>query len=264
MRNNMQKWVIGVEYDGAPFCGWQRQSHCGSVQQHLEQALSYVADERIELHCAGRTDAAVHACEQVAHFVAAAARSPRAWLMGANCRLPRSIRILWVQAINDHFHARFSAIARSYRYIIQNTVVPSALFRDKVCWEYRLLDATKMHQAAQILLGEQDFSAFRAAGCQAKTAMRHIDNLTVTRRGDFIFIDIRANAFLHHMVRNIAGSLITIGHGEHDQHWLQQVLSAKDRRLAAKTAAAGGLYFVQAHYPGQFILPQVERRPVLF
>ena len=260
----MQKWVIGVEYDGAEFCGWQRQSHCASVQQKLEQALSYVADEGIELSCAGRTDAAVHACEQVAHFESQAERSPRAWLMGANCRLPHSIRILWVQQIDQAFHARFSAIARSYRYIIQNTAVPSALFRNKVCWEYRSLDAATMHQAAQQLLGEHDFSAFRAAGCQAKTASRNIEYLEVTRRGDFIFIDIRANAFLHHMVRNIAGSLMTIGQGEHDAQWLQAVLQSKDRRLAAKTAAAGGLYFVQAHYPERFKLPQVERRPVLF
>jgi tRNA pseudouridine38-40 synthase len=260
----MQKWVIGVEYDGSGFCGWQRQAHCASVQQKLEQALSYVADEKIELSCAGRTDAAVHACEQVAHFASPADRSLRAWLMGANCRLPRSVRILWVQKIEHGFHARFSAVARSYRYVIQNSAVPSALFHGKVCWEYRSLDAGKMHQAAQLLLGEHDFSAFRAAGCQAKTASRNIESLEVSRRGEFIFIDIRANAFLHHMVRNIAGSLMTIGHGEHDHEWLQNVLQGRDRRRAAKTAAAGGLYFVQAHYPEQFKLPQVERRPLLF
>ena len=260
----MQKLVLCVEYDGSAYCGWQRQSHCSSVQQKLEQALSYVADENIELSCAGRTDAGVHACEQVAHFTTNAGRSPRAWLMGANCRMPRNIRILWVQPVEQDFHARFSAIARSYRYLIQNTAVPSALFHNKTAWEFRQLDADKMHQAAQQLLGEHDFSSFRAAGCQAKTASRNIESLKIQRRGDFITIDIRANAFLHHMVRNIAGSLMTIGHGEHDEQWLQQVLQARDRRLAAKTAAAGGLYFVQAHYPGQFDLPQVERRPLLF
>ncbi len=261
---NTLRWAIGIEYNGAEFCGWQRQSHCSSVQQALEQALSYVADHSIELSCAGRTDAAVHACEQVAHFDSTADRTPRAWLMGANCRLPRSIRILWVQAVSVDFHARFTAFARSYRYLILNSDVPSALFQRQVCWDYRRMDENRMQLAARHLIGEHDFSAFRAAGCQAKTASRFVQSLSVSRQGDIIAIDIRANAFLHHMVRNIAGSLMSIGCGEQQEDWLHEVLLSKDRRLAAKTAAAAGLYFVQAHYPGQFPLPQVERRPVLF
>jgi len=260
----MQKWVIGIEYDGSSYCGWQRQAHCSSVQQKLEHALSYVADDEIELYCAGRTDAAVHACEQIAHFETAAERTPRAWLMGANCRLPRDIRILWVQTIESEFHARFSAIARSYRYIIHNSAVPGALFHDKVCWEYRPLDQQKMHDAAQQLLGEHDFSAFRAAGCQARTATRNIESLSVIRQGEYLYIDIKANAFLHHMVRNIAGSLMAIGTGQYDSQWLLDVLHGKDRRLAAKTAAASGLYFIRAYYPDNFKLAQTERRPQLY
>ena len=260
----MNKLVIGVEYEGSAYCGWQRQAHSPSVQQELERALSFVADSPVELVCAGRTDTGVHACEQVAHFVTLAERSHRSWLLGANCRLPRDIRILWVASIDDSFHARFSAVARSYRYIIQNTDVPSALFHNKVCWEHKPLDDAIMHRAAQILLGEHDFSSFRAAGCQAKSPVRQIEQINVRRQQDMIYLDVKANAFLHHMVRNIAGSLISIGKGEQSIDWLEDVLASQDRRQAAMTAPAAGLYFVRAFYPQQFALPQQERKPVLF
>ena len=260
----MHKLALGIEYDGSAYCGWQRQSHSPSVQAEIEQALSYVANKPIELICAGRTDTAVHACEQIVHFVTDVERSDRSWLMGSNCRLPKDIRILWVQLIHKSFHARFTAVARSYRYIIQNSVVPSALFHNKVCWEYRELDDRIMHEAAQQLVGEHNFEAFRASGCQAKSPVRTIEYLNVSRQGEFIYLDIKANAFLHHMVRNIAGSLMSIGQGDNPVNWLQQVLLSKDRRLAAKTASAAGLYFIQAFYPGEYMLPQVKRKPQLF
>jgi len=260
----MHKLALGIEYDGSAYCGWQKQSHSPSVQAEVEQALSYVADAPVELICAGRTDTAVHACEQVTHFVTDVERSNRSWLLGANCRLPKDVRILWIHPVKPSFHARFSAVARSYRYIIQNSAVPSALFHNKVCWEHRPLNDIIMHDVAQLLVGEHDFSAFRASGCQARSPVRTIEYLKVSRHGEMIFLDIRANAFLHHMVRNLAGSLMAIGVGDQSANWLQKVLNSGDRRQAAKTAPASGLYFVQAFYPANFELEQTERRPVLF
>ena len=260
----MVRFALGIEYDGSAYCGWQKQIHCSSVQQELENALSFVANQPIELICAGRTDKGVHACEQVVHFETDVNRSFRSWLMGTNTQLPRDIRVIWIEQVSNSFHARFSAIARSYRYIILNSSVPSALFHNKVSWQHQQLDENLMREASKVLLGEHDFSAFRAAGCQAKTPIRTIESLSVSRHQNFIFIDIKANAFLHHMVRNIAGSLIEIGKAEQKVSWLEEVLLSKDRRQAAMTAAAGGLYFVQAFYPAEHTLPQVERRPVLF
>ncbi len=258
------KYALGIEYRGSAYCGWQRQSHCDSVQQHLEQALGFVADHDVELACAGRTDSGVHALEQVAHFESAARRSERAWLRGANSRMPRDIRIRWVTAVNDDFHARFSAKARSYRYLIFNNSVPSGLFHDLSAWEFRQLDEQRMHDAAQSLLGEHDFSSFRAAGCQAKSASRNIQNISVARQGDLVMLDIKANAFLYHMVRNIAGSLIVVGQGNKDADWISRLLAARNRNLAAPTAPAGGLYFLRAHYDEQFKLPINDKKPVLF
>lgn len=258
------KYAVGVEYRGSAYCGWQRQPHCDSVQQNLEQALSFVADHAIELVCAGRTDSGVHAVEQVAHFNSMSKRSERAWLMGANCRLPRDIRIKWVVPVSDDFHARFGAQARAYRYLILNNTVPSALFHDLSAWEFRDLDHHKMHECAQILLGEHDFSSFRAVGCQAKSASRNVQDISVSRRGELVMLDIRANAFLYHMVRNIAGSLISIGRGEHDIDWFIGLLDARDRNLAPATAPAAGLYFVHASYEAQFKLPIGDKKPVLF
>ncbi len=260
----MNRVALGIEYEGSAYCGWQKQSHSPSVQQHVEAAVSFVADHAIELVCAGRTDTGVHACQQVVHFDTTALRSDRAWMLGANCRLPKDIRILWVQAMPEDFHARFSAIARSYRYIILNSEIPSALFHDKVCWQHQTLDDDKMHIAAQQLLGEHDFTSFRAAGCQAKSAIRDIHSIQVSRHSDLIYIDVKANAFLHHMVRNISGSLIAIGRGEYPVEWLGEVLQARDRRQAAMTAAASGLYFLQPYYPEAFVLPVSVRRPNLF
>ncbi len=260
----MTKFATGIEYSGTAYSGWQRQKHAPSIQQHVEDAIGYVADHRVQLVCAGRTDAGVHALEQVAHFETTAQRDERAWLLGSNSRLPGDIRIKWVLAVNDSFHARFSATARSYRYIILNSPVASALLHDRASWEYRPLNHQTMHEAAQVLLGEHDFSAFRAAGCQAKSASRCIQNIELQRQDDLIYLDIKANAFLYHMVRNIAGSLIAVGRGEHSIEWFSSVFSSKDRNMAEVTAPATGLYFLRAHYPDQIKFPNQAKKPVLF
>lgn len=260
----MTKFATGIEYSGTAYSGWQRQKHAPSIQQHVEDAIGYVADHRVQLVCAGRTDAGVHALEQVAHFETTAQRDQRAWLLGSNCRLPRDIRIKWVLAVDDSFHARFSAIARSYRYIILNSPVASALLHDRASWEYRPLNHQTMHEAAQVLLGEHDFSAFRAAGCQAKSATRCIQKIELLRQDDLIYLDIRANAFLYHMVRNIAGSLMAVGRGEHSIEWFSNVFAGGDRNMAEVTAPATGLYFLHAHYPDQIKFPNQAKKPVLF
>jgi tRNA pseudouridine38-40 synthase len=258
------KYAIGIEYSGADYCGWQRQSHCESVQQNVESALGFVANHPLELICAGRTDSGVHAIEQVAHFETSAERSERAWVLGSNCRLPPDIRLKWAVSVTDDFHARFSARSRAYRYIILNSPVPSAIFHDRCSWEFQPLDQAAMHDCAQILVGEHDFSSFRAAGCQSRSPNRNVHEITVTRQGELIFLDIRANAFLYHMVRNIAGSLVAVGKGEQDAAWFAEVFGAGDRKLADKTAAASGLYFLQASYDAQYKLPTLARNPVLF
>lgn len=258
------KYALGVEYRGSAYCGWQRQAHSDSVQQHLEGALGYVADHPVELVCAGRTDSGVHALEQVAHFESGSRRSERAWVMGANCRLPRDIRILWVLPVADDFHARYGARSRAYRYLIYNETVASALFHDQSAWEYRPLDHEIMHQCAQILLGEHDFSSFRAAGCQSKSSSREVQEVSVTRQGGLVILDIKANAFLYHMVRNIAGSLIAVGAGELDIAGFTRIFEARDRKLAAATAPATGLYFLQALYDERYKLPTSVKKPVLF
>lgn len=260
----MVKFAVGIEYAGTAYSGWQIQKHAASIQQHIEEAIGYVADHRVQLVCAGRTDAGVHAVEQVAHFESTAKRDIRSWILGSNCQLPRDIRIKWVVPVESDFHARFSAIARSYRYIIINTTVPSALFHDRAGWEIRPLDQARMHEAAQILVGEHDFSAFRAAGCQAKSSTRRIHEISVERRGDLLFLDVRANAFLYHMVRNIVGSLMSVGRGDRSTDWFKRVFSGGDRNMAAATAPAAGLYLLRAHYPDSFELPFNGKSPILF
>ena len=260
----MTKYAIGVEYCGAAYCGWQRQSHCDSIQQHVEAALGFVANHPIELKCAGRTDTGVHAMEQVAHFESSEQRSERAWVLGSNCRLPPDIRLKWAVPVADDFHARFSARSRTYRYIILNSAVPSAIFHDRSGWEFQPLDQVAMHECAQVLVGEHDFSSFRAAGCQAKSSSRNVHEISVTRQGELIFLDIRANAFLYHMVRNITGSLLMVGRGERDVTWFTGVFQAGDRKLAGKTAAASGLYLSWVGYEEQYKLPTQAKNPVLF
>lgn len=254
----MAKIALGIEYQGSAYCGWQRQRHCDSVQARLEAALSQIAAQPISLFCAGRTDTGVHAIGQVAHFEAPCSRPLRAWLEGTNTLLPEDIRVVWVREMAGDFHARFSAQARQYRYVIFNRSVRSAVLAGRVTWERRGLDEAAMHRAAQDLIGEHDFSSFRAAECQAAHARREIQSLQVSRRGEMVFIDIQANAFLHHMVRNIAGTLMQIGRGEQNEAWAATLLALRDRTQATATAPASGLYFVNAFYPESFALPRVS------
>jgi tRNA pseudouridine38-40 synthase len=243
------RFACAVEYDGAGFSGWQRQEHARSVQGAVEQALSFVADHPVRVSCAGRTDAGVHATWQVIHFDTDARRSERSWLLGANSNLPGAVRLLQVTPVDKGFHARFSAQARSYRYVILNRAVPSALLRHRVAWEHRPLDTAGMQQGARYLIGEHDFSSFRAVACQAKSPVRTIHRLQLARCGDMLYLDIEANAFLHHMVRNIAGVLMSVGCGDRRAEWVDEVLQHRDRARGGVTAPAGGLYLVGVSYP---------------
>ncbi|OAI48724.1 hypothetical protein AYO45_04365 [Gammaproteobacteria bacterium SCGC AG-212-F23] len=250
--------ALGIEYNGDKLFGWQSQQNLPTVQQYLETALSKVADEPIQLYCAGRTDAGVHALQQVAHFDTTAIRAKRAWVWGGNSYLPPEISIHWAEEVDDSFHARFSALSRRYYYLIYNHAVRSALFHQKATWIHHDLDIERMQLAANDLLGEQDFSSFRSAQCESKTPKRNIHHIYVTRNNDFILIDIQANAFLHHMVRNITGLLLRIGAGQAEVAWAKAVLEAKDRRLAAETAPASGLYLADVSYPADYSFPKAK------
>ncbi len=247
--------AAGVEYDGSAYCGWQRLGHAPSVQEEVERALSGIAAEPVSVVCAGRTDSGVHATGQIIHFDTTAERPLRGWLRGSNVRLPDGIALRWVQRVPEVFHARFSARSRRYRYIIQNREARPALLNQRVAWNYHRLDTGRMHNAAQYLLGEHDFSSFRAAGCQANHALRELQSIAVSRQGDFIYMDVQANAFLHHMVRNIVGSLLLVGKGERPVEWLGELLALRDRTRAGATAPAAGLYLVHVEYPAEFDLP---------
>ncbi len=255
------KFAACIEYDGSPFFGWQRLSHGPTVQGNVEQALSRVANAAVSVVCAGRTDSGVHGIGQIIHFETEAVRPLRGWLFGTNAHLPDGVAMRWIQPVADDFHARFSAQSRRYRYIILNRQARPALLHNRVCWQHGALDATLMHEAAQALLGEQDFSSFRAAGCQARHAMRKMIEISVSQEGDFIYLDLVANAFLHHMVRNIAGSLLMVGAGERPTAWIGELLAQRDRNQAGMTAPAAGLYFVHVNYPEHFGLPQTFRLP---
>lgn len=247
--------AIGIEYDGTAYNGWQRQKSGVGVQARVEQAVSEVANEPVEVVCAGRTDTGVHASGQVAHFDTTADRSERGWLLGANSLLPDDINLRWVRPVESGFHARFSATARSYRYRILNRLVRSALDRHRAWWLHQPLDASRMHEAAQSLVGEHDFSAFRAAGCQASSATRDVHAVTVNRQDDEVILDITANAFLQHMVRNITGSLVEIGTGERPVRWLGELLECRDRRRGGIAAPPHGLTLVHVAFPARFGLP---------
>lgn len=254
--------ALGVEYDGAAFYGWQRQREVSSVQQHVEHALSKVANRPIDILCAGRTDAGVHATGQVVHFETDTARPDRAWTLGVNANLPDTIAIKWVKTMDDDFHARFSATARRYRYIIYNHRLRPGILTGGVTHVYSELDETRMYEASRCLLGEHDFSSFRAALCQSKSPFRNVTALEVERRGDYVVIDIQANAFVHHMVRNITGTLIEVGAGRQPIEWVENVLAAKDRTQAAATAKPNGLYLVEVTYPEHFGVPSTPPGPL--
>ncbi len=251
----MTRWAAGVEYLGACYSGWQWQGHAPSVQQEVERVLSTVGNHPVKVTAAGRTDAGVHALNQVIHFDSEAARAPHAWLLGANSQLPRDISLRWVQPADLEFHARFSATARSYRYVMWSSRARSALLEGRVAWLVGGLDAEAMHRAAQALVGEHDFSAFRDAGCQSRTPMRRLHSISVRPHGDFTVLDVRANAFLHHMVRNIVGVLLAIGQGKQPESWARTVLECRNRTQGGVTAEAGGLCFIGPEYPDHFGLP---------
>lgn len=247
--------AIGIEYDGTAYNGWQRQRNGAGVQERVEEALTEVANEVVEVTCAGRTDAGVHASGQVVHFDTTSDRSDHGWLLGANSNLPDDVNVSWVQRVDEEFHARFSATARSYRYRILNRPVRSALLRRRAWWVYQELDHERMHNAAQALLGEHDFSAFRAAGCQASTAVREIASIGVARDGDLVVLDVTANAFLQHMVRNIIGNLVAVGSGEETVEWARDVLERRDRTEGGVAAPPHGLMLVRVEYPDEFGIP---------
>ncbi|WP_145521980.1 tRNA pseudouridine(38-40) synthase TruA [Yersinia ruckeri] len=256
------KIALGIEYNGSRYYGWQRQLEVRSVQACLEAALTRVANAPIVVQCAGRTDTGVHATGQVVHFVTSAQRKDAAWTMGVNTHLPPDIAVRWVKTVSEDFHARFSATARRYRYVIYNHRYRPAILAQGVTHCYMPLDAEKMERAAQALLGENDFTSFRAMQCQSRTPWRNVKHVKVTRQGAYIVVDIKANAFVHHMVRNIVGSLIEIGCGNQDENWIAELLTLKDRSKAAATAKAEGLYLVAVDYPEHFGLPCVTMGPL--
>lgn len=250
--------ALGVEYKGSRYRGFQRQrAGVPSIQESLEKALSKVAGgAQVVLSCAGRTDALVHASGQVVHFDTVVERTMHSWVMGANLNLPADISVSWAKAMPQRFDARFSAMARRYRYVIYNDQIRPAHMAEEVTWNHRPLDIELMRQAAQILVGTHDFSAFRARQCQAKSPVKTVHHLHLIEHGRFIVLDIRANAFLHHMVRNFAGVLMTIGAGERPVEWVREVLESRVRRTGGVTAHPYGLYLVQVEYPQEFDLPQ--------
>lgn len=251
----MGRIAVGIEYDGGAFHGWQQQPHSPSVQQTVQDALSRVADAPVVLSCAGRTDAGVHARGQVAHFDTEALRAPRAWLLGANSALPASVSLRWVVPVADEFHARYDALRRSYRYLVLNRPTRSALAAGRALVVYQPLDVAAMRAASADLVGEHDFSAFRAAECQARSPVRRIESLEITRRDALLCIAVTANAFLHHMVRNIVGTLLAIGRGDAAPTRAREQLESRQRSTGEATAAAHGLYLWSVDYPPQFGLP---------
>ncbi len=256
------KISAGVEYHGSQYAGWQRQQHSASVQERVEDALAAVADHPVRVTCAGRTDAGVHALGQVIHFETEAARQSHSWVLGANTQLPGDISIIWAQPAAADFHARYSALSRSYRYLILNRPARPGLHHLRVAWECRRLDADRMSRAAAALVGEHDFTSYRAASCQAHTAVRKVTTLDVRRCGEFIIIFIEANAFLHHMVRNIVGVLMSIGLRRQEVGWAQDVLAARDRACGGVTAAPHGLYLAEVKYPAEYAVPVRRTAPL--
>lgn len=250
--------ALGVEYFGSGFHGWQSQANGGTVQDSLEAALAAIAGQPIGVICAGRTDAGVHATHQVVHFDAPVERPLTAWVRGVNSNLPAGIAVLWAQAVDAEFHARFSARGRRYRYLLLNRAQRPGLWSGRVGWLHGALDMAPMQEAAQRLLGEHDFSAFRAAGCQAKTPVKAMWRADVRQHGNLFIFDFEASAFLHHMVRNLVGSLVYIGKGTQPAGWIDELLQAKDRKQAAPTFSPDGLYFRGPIYEGHWGLPNPD------
>ncbi|MGB3622809.1 tRNA pseudouridine(38-40) synthase TruA [Ketobacter sp. MCCC 1A13808] len=248
--------AMGVEYDGSHFHGWQRQKHqTETVQEKLETALSKVANHPVRVICAGRTDTGVHGVGQVVHFDTEAVRSDKGWVFGCNTQLPDSVSVRWAKPVSNEFHARFSAQARSYRYVIFNDPLRPALGINHLTWQYLPLDAERMHHTAQILVGKHDFSSFQAQGCQAKSPVRTVHHLNIRTKGSLVIMDIKANAFLQHMVRNVAGVLMAVGSGKQPVSWVEEVLNHRNRTLGGVTASPAGLYFMNVDYPAEHQIP---------
>ncbi|BCB07734.1 tRNA pseudouridine synthase A [Vreelandella venusta] len=255
--------AMGIEYDGTRFCGFQRLKHAASVQQAVEDALEKVASAPVRIHASGRTDSGVHATRQIIHFDPPVQRSEKAWIFGSNTNLPRDVAVRWVKPVSDDFHSRLGALGRRYRYILLNQLSRPVLERHNVTWCRDPLDADAMHRAAQALVGEHDFSSFRAAGCQSKTPWRQMHFVEVKRYGPIVVIDIQGNAFLHHMIRNIAGALVSVGRGSQDEGHIERLLALKNRRKGDVTAPACGLHFVDSLYDERFDLPKEPLGPNL-
>ena len=253
--------ALGLEYDGTRFCGWQTQrSGCG-VQDHLEAALGHIAGEPVETVCAGRTDAGVHALAQVAHFDTEAVRPDSAWVRGVNASLPAALAVLWAREVDGAFHARYTARNRCYRYVLLNRPVRPAAAHSRVGWFHLPLEISPMLEAARSLIGEHDFSAFRAAECQARSPVRHLRRLDIERHGEYVVFEFCANAFLHHMVRNLVGTLVYVGKGAHPPEWVVDVLAGRDRAAAAPTFDAAGLYLARVDYDATWGLPAARATP---
>ena len=251
----MRRIVLGLEYAGDAFCGWQSQAHGRTVQDVLERALAQIAGEPVRTHCAGRTDTGVHASAQVAHFDTRAVRPASAWVRGVNALLPPAVVVRWSTEVGDDFHARFLACERQYRYILHNAPTRPAMLAGRVGWYHPALDVERMAAAAQCLVGTHDFSSFRAAGCQAKTPVRVMHEARVVRQGEYLLFDFRANGFLHHMIRNLVGALVYVGKGRYPVEWMRELLEARDRAHAAPTFSPDGLYLCGVAYPPRWPLP---------
>ena len=251
--------ALEIEYDGSAFCGWQTQPAGCAAQDHLESALSRIAGERVATVCAGRTDAGVHALGQVVHFDTAVERPLTAWVRGSNALLPPALAVIWARTVRDNFHARYAALERCYRYVLLNRPVRPAADRARVGWFHLPLALDNIQSAARLLIGEHDFSAFRSSECQARSPVRHLRRLDIERRGDYVVFEFCANAFLHHMVRNIVGCLIYVGKGKHPPAWVGDVLAGRDRRQAAPTFDAAGLYLARVVYDAAWGLPEAPR-----
>jgi len=258
------KIAIGIAYDGSPFEGWQSQPSGNTVQDHLERALAGIAQRPVRVVAAGRTDTGVHATAQVAHFETEVVRPDSAWVRGANASLPPSIAVQWALPVPEDFNARFSAVARSYRYVLYNHAVRPSVLAGRVGWYHAPLDLAAMREAAQLIVGEHDFSAFRAAECQAKTPVRHLQRADIAQHGAYFTFEFTANAFLHHMVRNLVGSLIYVGKGKYPPRWIGEVLAGRDRSRCAPTFGPAGLYLTGVHYPGPWRLPAFDPMIPLF
>lgn len=254
--------ALGVEYMGANYSGWQRQQSVDSVQTRVEKALANIIGQKLDITCAGRTDRGVHATAQVVHFDSPVARPLKAYTRGMNTAMPHDVAITWAKSVDDDFHARFSATARRYRYIIYNSPLRSGVFNAGVTHVYKPIDANLMHQAAQVLVGKNDFTSYRASHCQSKTPVRTVHYIKVYRMQQFVIVDIKANAFLHHMVRNIVGALLDVGSAEKPSEYIAEVLALKDRKKASTTAKPNGLYLVEVDYDERFGLPKSPPGPL--